>query len=75
MTILIILAAWILVLSLVAGLCLAARRGDVQLEQTHSRAERSEAPRSIVIPPSASARRIERPEPAGDLVTAAGATR
>jgi hypothetical protein len=32
MTILIILASWILVLSLVIGLCLAARLGDAQSE-------------------------------------------
>jgi hypothetical protein len=75
MTVLIILAAWILVVSLVAGLCAAARCGDVQLEHARSPAGLGDAPRPIVVPSPAHARLTGGAEPAADLVGAAGATR
>jgi hypothetical protein len=75
MTILIILLAWILVVSLVAGLCAAAHRGDVQLQHARSPAGRGEAPRPIVLPAPAHVPLTGRREPVGDLVASAGATR
>ena len=75
MTVLIILAAWILVVLLVAGLCAAARCGDVQLEHARSPAGLGDAPRPIVAPSPAHARLTGRPEPARDLAATAGATR
>ena len=41
MTLLLIIPAWLLLMSLVAGLCMAARAGDVELRREQALSEQS----------------------------------
>jgi hypothetical protein len=67
MTLLIIFSAWILVLSFVVALCLAARRGDLEPEPASAAGRCVETPESRVIAAHASPRRGRSPEPRRSL--------
>jgi hypothetical protein len=74
MTVLIIIASWLLVVSVVIGLCVAARRGDLQHERSASAATWGQEPESIVISAHTSARHGSHAERDRQLVGAGGAT-
>jgi hypothetical protein len=74
MTLLIIFSAWILVLSFVVALCLAARRGEAEQEPASAAGGCLETPESSVIAAHASPRRGRSPERRRSLAGAGART-
>jgi hypothetical protein len=74
MILLLIGSAWILVVSLVLGLCAAARRGDEREQRRTTVAARREKPEPGLLSADAAARHGRGAEPAHELVGAGGTT-
>jgi hypothetical protein len=69
MALLLIIPSWILILSIVLALCVAARRGDQQEERRAEAAARPELPAPHRLPVT---RESSKPEPAHELLGARG---
>lgn len=70
MALLLIIASWMLVASIVLGLCVAARRGDQQ-EERRAQAARPELPTPHRLPVTRHGQ-SSKPDPAHELVGARG---